>query len=149
MADDNPPIAQPEPASLGNQRPTDSAATAAAAHHHLQVHQDLPQSTSSSSTSATTIADPPALAATASTDAIAPPKAMFSASAKPNLSFATETHTEQAPVHEETHDETNVDVPMALIGAEPSVAEGYSIYSNIKDGKVMKCRPNPPVSFGH
>lgn len=136
MADDNPPIAQPEPASLGNKLPTDSSPTAAASAAPRQDHQDLPQPSPSNSTSATAIV----AAASTDADAITPPKALIAASAKPNLSFATETHTQHVPVNDFrdlTHVDTNVDMPMPLNGAVSSVAEGYSIYSNIKDGKVM------------
>jgi len=38
--------------------------------------------------------------------------------------------------HEDMQDVKDDAVPSALPGAVPSTAEGYSIYSDIKDGKV-------------
>jgi hypothetical protein len=125
MAEDNPPIAQTDPAPVGNQLPIDTTTTtttttsSSSIDHGVDDHHDHQRPSPSNSTSATAIAElVPAAAA-----------------AKPNLSFAMEAYSEHVPV--ETHYGTNVDFPLALNGAVSSTVEGYSIYSNIKDGKVM------------
>lgn len=131
MADDN-PIAQSDPTSLGNQHPQDNytndTPNQPGAHDHHQEHQ---RPSPSNSTSAKAIADPSFMTASSPTTSAA-------ANPKHILSFATETETaaynEQGDA--EIHNETNVDIPIALTGVVPSTVEGYSIYSNIKDGKV-------------
>ncbi|KAG0056448.1 P-type ATPase [Gryganskiella cystojenkinii] len=128
MADDNPPIAQSEPASLGNQHPEENPTNHSGPEHHRP---------SSNSTSATAIADFPAATAVAASSPTS-----TASHTKHNLSFATEEASSQGHFHdhvvshEDHHEDIDVDIPTALNGVVPSTAEGYSIYSNIKDGKA-------------
>ncbi|KAG0301623.1 P-type ATPase [Dissophora globulifera] len=107
---DNPSIPQPESESLGNQSPT---------------HLNLSQSDSINNTDASLNTVPAATPASDPTGS----------GHKNNLSFAPNT------LHDIDHQHpdiitTDISVATPLSGAQTSNAEGYSIYSNIKDGKV-------------
>ncbi|KAG0030007.1 P-type ATPase [Podila clonocystis] len=128
MTEDNPPIAHPDPASLGNQLPLSNTPNSQPEHTDSAAEPivDSNDSNSGDSNNNTVHAmeDDNHVTTTAAT------------SGHKNLSFANEN---QGVSHHEVHhhDQDHVEeIPTVLTGVAPSTVEGYSIYSNIKDGKA-------------
>lgn len=136
MTEDNPPIAHPESASLGNQLPLLNNTT--------NQHQEL----AATGTVTETIVDNNdndndndsnnntvhAMEGDNNHDATTTP----TTSGHKNLSFANKKQDSHDHVHAHHHQDLDQveEIPTVLTGVAPSTAEGYSIYSNIKDGKV-------------
>lgn len=150
MTEDNPPIAHPESASLGNQLPLLNNTT--------NQHQEL----AATGTVTETIVDNNdndndsnnntvhAMEGDNNHDATTTP----TTSGHKNLSFANNKQDSHDHVHAHHHQDLDQveEIPTVLTGVAPSTAEGYSIYSNIKDGKVpflstpLKISSPPPRS---
>ncbi|KAG0365405.1 hypothetical protein BC939DRAFT_446562 [Gamsiella multidivaricata] len=122
---DNPPIDQPEHERLGNQHPSQQEYDSQEQHQHRYEDPSL-TSTQSTDASLNTVLAAPTTASTASPTTPAN---------RNNLSFApADTMHDIGSNH--TADSTAANVPTTLTSINPSTAEGYSIYSNIKDGKA-------------
>ncbi|KAG0334046.1 P-type ATPase [Podila humilis] len=146
MAEDNPPSSQPNPASLGNQLPLTTSND-----HSQEVNSPAAAAAAAEATPA-----PGRMSPSGSRDSYSTATATLTATGLKNLSFANngngdasdnnsvdnvaDQHRQpQEKVEQQQHhghyDQVE-EMPTALAGVSPSTAEGYSIYSNIKDGKA-------------
>lgn len=143
MTEDNPPIAQPDPASLGNQLPLSN--TPNNQHEHAGTgatetvvgSNDSNSGDSNNNTVHAMEGDSHATTAPAT-------------SGHKNLSFANKNQgvSHHEAHHHHDHQDQVEEIPTVLTAVAPSTVEGYSIYSNIKDGKVpiLNSTPFPPYS---
>ncbi|KAG0215652.1 P-type ATPase [Mortierella sp. GBA30] len=123
MADDNPPIALQEDGPATHNLPTSHQAHDAQHVHHQQVPSDA----------STNLTDATLAGADSNADANA--NATANPGNKNTLSFAA--NTLQAINEGAAVVLNHAESPLALDAMPPpSTAEGYSIYSNVKDGKV-------------
>ncbi|KAG0072042.1 P-type ATPase, partial [Podila epicladia] len=130
MTEDNPPIAHPDPASLGNQLPLSN--TPNNQHEHAggatETIVDSNGSNSGDSNNNTVhVMESDSHATTA-----------LATSGYKNLSFANNNQgvSDHEVHHHHDHQDKVEEIPTVLTAVAPSTVEGYSIYSNIKDGKA-------------
>lgn len=134
MTEDNPPIAHPDPASLGNQLPLSNTPNNQHGHAGTGATETIVDSNESNSGDSNNntvhaMEDDNHVTTTPTT------------SGYKNLSFANKN---QGVSHHQVHHQDEVEeIPTVLTGVAPSTVEGYSIYSNIKDGKVPILNSTP------
>lgn len=140
MTEDNPPIAHPEPASLGNQLPLlsntinqhqEHAATGAVTETIVDSNGNDNDNDSSNNTVHAMEGDNNHVTTTTTTTTP-------TTSGHKILSFDDKKQDNHDHVHARHYQDLDQveEVPTVLTGVAPSTVEGYSIYSNIKDGKV-------------